>query len=230
MQTLLVGDTTKQFVHADIYIRSAYQYGVGWGTEANGTSSREAFREEINKKLPFGNFTAWEGQKLVNSDNKQYISCHPLMFSYLGTKDGLSQLESTIQTTHFESFSYLKTGEVKPVCDITKDELEDILDKNKEIIRANLKERVTQKPGSDIDRVIDDVFQAIRIYNTAERNYLLMSPQELSYKKTVSVFNEMVKNKEIILNRDEHVLPARKRNPLRQKKSVINTRGVERDD
>ena len=230
MQKLLVDETTKQFVHADIYIRSAYQYDVGWGLETNGNASREAFRSEVNQKIPFGDFTAWEGSKLVNTDKRQYIYCHPLMISYLGAQDGLVQLENNVRTNRFESFQYLKTGEVKSVCDITKDELESILDKNKEIIRANIKERVTQKPGSDKDRVIDDVFQVIRIYNTAERNYLLMSPQELSYKKTVSVFNEMVKNKEIILNRDEHVLPARKRNPLRQKKSAIHTKGVERDD
>lgn len=231
MKPLQIEDKIPRLVQADICIHSAYQWEDGWKSKDDAA----AFSAEISAKLPFGDFTKWDlsktSSKLFNTeDERQYVYCHPMVLSYVGDSKGLSVLEEKMKRERFSSFSYIKTEGRKEIYDVSLKKLEEILDKNKDVIRENIRERVTEKQGSPEYRVIDDVFEACRIVNMAERNYLFSTPQELSYRKVEEVFRDMVKNKEIVINKEGQVVTGKQqKKPLRVKKTAKELEGVERN-
>ena len=70
----------------------------------------------------------------------------------------------------------------------------------------NIKEFILTNSNVDKDDVTYDVFEYIRFSNTADKNYTKYGfTNESMFKKTVEIFDEMVKNKELSVDRNGFV-------------------------
>jgi len=124
----------------------------------------------------------------------------------------------------FNTFFYVETGNIKDVYDLSKEQLTSILDKNEKLIRDNIQEVIKQNPGINAYKAMDTVFEYIRFPNTYDHSYFgFISSEELPCKKTREVFNKMVKNKEVLIDKDECLsLPVKKRSLKAKSKEAVS--------
>lgn len=212
--------------HANVYIRTNYQWGIGWKNPAD----KDNFMKDIKENLPYGGFkpAGKDGLsfKLVNEqDPRQFIRCSPMELEYMGTKEGLAQLQKKVREGNFSSFEYIGTAMVKDVYDMSKQEVAAVFDKNKKVIRENIREQLAARPGMEKTDVVDNVFEAVRVLNTHDASYgVLWDAGETGYGKVSSVFNKMVKDKEITLDSEGKAQLAEKKLSLRPAvKTRVNT-------
>lgn len=203
--------------HAVIYIRSGFRWGLGWKSPAD----KAAFMDEVQHKLPFGDFrfagTDTLGATMTNiKDSRQFVRCDPMEIEYMGNREDLLKLRTVLRENKFSSFEYIGMLPVKDVYDMTKQELLAVFDKNKKIIKDNIREYITAHPGSEKGDVIDNVFESVRVLNTHDASYgYLWGPEETGYNRVGSVFQKMVKDKEIVLDAAEKVSLGERKRPLR---------------
>lgn len=204
----------EKLCRATVLVGSAYDFATGW----KSPKAEVSYKADVYEKLPFGSFTKFEFPTdtsrgfypfnvLKNvDDERQQIQCCPDSFRYVGTKDGLALLEDKLINGNFICLNYLKTKNVSDVYDMTHEEVAKVLDDNKNVIRNNIKEYIETNPKVDKDDVIYDVFEYIRFSNTADKNYTVHGfTNESMFKKTNEVFDEMVNNKEISIDRNSFV-------------------------
>ena len=214
MEKLKFDYNKEKLCRATVMVGSAYDFANGWKNDKD----ERAYKADVYEKLPFGDFKQFEFStdltrglypfnvlKNVN-DDKQRIQCCPDSFRYVGSRDGLALLEDKIINGNFVCLNYLKTDNIADVFNLSREEVDKILVDNKDVIRNNIKEFIQTNSNVDKDDVTYDVFEYIRFSNTADKNYTKYGfTNESMFKKTVEIFDEMVKNKELSVDRNGFV-------------------------
>ena len=175
----------------------AYTWESGWVSKGDS----DIFYDELDKALTPLGFIKKSGTHLYsNADSGQDVSCGPTGISYRGKEDGVSRIEAALMERNSHAFYFIGT-DIEPAYDMSKDDINKALEDNKDIIRKNIVSYVNTGKNNGVavgkTGVIDSVFMEINFLG--DNNDISSNPVFL---KVRDVFDNMVKNKELSIDRD----------------------------